>query len=50
MTSDFHRHSGATGIIGARGEAVARRAIDALPKEGLTADRVELDATEPAIV
>lgn len=42
--------SGATVIIGARGEAPARKAVDALHEEGLTADWVELDVTEPAIV
>ncbi|WP_026239278.1 SDR family NAD(P)-dependent oxidoreductase [Parafrankia discariae] len=40
--------TGATVVIGARGEAAARKAVDALEESGLTADWVELDVTRPA--
>ncbi|OHV35615.1 MULTISPECIES: SDR family oxidoreductase [Pseudofrankia] len=42
--------SGAVVIIGARGEAAARKAIEILEDEGLTADWVELDVTSPESV
>ncbi|CAO5157798.1 hypothetical protein FAIPA1_10204 [Frankia sp. AiPs1] len=42
--------SGAVVIIGARGEIAARKAVDVLDEEGLTADWVELDVTNPASV
>ncbi|ONH27292.1 SDR family oxidoreductase [Pseudofrankia asymbiotica] len=40
--------SGATVILGARDEAAARKAVDMLEEDGLTADWVELDVTSSA--